>query len=123
MYSDTSMRIVSLMNGKCAEGAGSGNVSGTNVDMAPCSNGGHQKFMYNETDMTFRYGLNNMLCLDAGTSANCSMPPNSGYPYCNYSLDAQTRAEDLVSRMTMEEKVRTQILEVCVSIKFLGVSN
>ena len=106
LYNESTNQIVSLMNGRCAEGAGSANTSGTNVDMAPCSNGKNQMFVYNKTDMTFRYGINSMLCLDAGSSANCSVAPNSGYPYCNSSLDAKTRVDDLVSRMTLEEKVR-----------------
>lgn len=93
------------MNGKCANAENSGNISGTNMQMAPCTGAGNQKFLYNGTDMTFRYSFNQSLCLDAGTAINCTVEPYSTYPYCNVTLDAETRAKDLVSRMTLAEKV------------------
>ena len=100
------MTIISLMNGKCADAANSGNTSGTNIQMAPCTGAGNQKFVYNKADMTFRYSFNQTLCLDAGTAVNCTMGPCNTYPYCNVTLDAETRAKDLVSRMTLSEKVQ-----------------
>lgn len=109
MYNDTSMTIVSLMNGKCAETANSGNQSGTNVQMAPCNGAGSQKFVYNKTDMTFRYSLNQTTCLDAGTAVNCTIAPYDTFRYCDYTLDADTRARDLIQRMTLEEKVQHQL--------------
>ena len=45
------------------------------------------------------------LCLDVGSSGSCMEKPWSTYPYCNYQLDANTRAMDLVSRLTLDEKV------------------
>lgn len=67
----------------------------------------NQKWEYNSTDGTIR-GKQSGLCMDVGSKANCSEQPWSSYPYCNYSLDALARAEDLVSRMTLAEKVQTQ---------------
>lgn len=43
------------------------------------------------------------LCVDAGSFANCSMTPYSGYPYCNSSLPAATRAADLASRLNVAD--------------------
>lgn len=43
------------------------------------------------------------LCVDAGSTASCSIAPFSGYPYCNSSMDAADRAADLAARLTAEE--------------------
>ena len=50
-------------------------------------------------------GVESGLCVDVGSRASCQEEPWSGYPYCNPSLDPDTRAKDLVSRMTVDEKV------------------
>ena len=94
------------MNKRCVEGHSGGKMAGTNVEMGRCNGESSQSWFYNKTDYTFRYGADMALCLDAGSSTNCSESPASQYPYCNYSLNAETRAKDLVSRLENVEKVR-----------------
>ena len=36
---------------------------------------------------------------------NCTTPPYSSYPFCNPDLPTEERVNDLVSRMTLAEKV------------------
>ena len=93
------------MNRKCVATAPSTNFSGANVEMWPCSGGVEQSFVYNATDGTIRSKANNDLCLDAGASVNCTIAPYNTYAYCNYTLDAESRAKDLVSRLQLVEKV------------------
>ena len=50
------------------------------------------------------------LCLDVGSTGSCTEKPWSTYPYCNYQLDPKTRAMDLVSRLTLDEKVGVSCL-------------
>ena len=52
---------------------------------------------------------NTSLCLTASTSQtmpNCSMSPFNSYPYCNQALSTEDRVNDLLSRMTLDEKVK-----------------
>ncbi|XP_065841345.1 uncharacterized protein [Oscarella lobularis] len=95
------------MNKRCVEGHSGGKMAGTNVEMGRCNGESSQSWFYNKTDYTFRYGADMALCLDAGSSTNCSESPASQYPYCNCSLDAETRAKDLVSRLENVEKTRS----------------
>ena len=44
------------------------------------------------------------LCVAAGESVSCVSPPFSGYTYCNTSAPLAARIDDLVARMTPEEK-------------------
>ena len=49
------------------------------------------------------------LCLTASTSQtmpNCSMAPFNTYPYCNQELSVELRVNDLIQRMTLDEKVK-----------------
>ena len=50
---------------------------------------------------------NKSLCLTAiyYPIPNCTQSPYNGYPYCNPNLPVDQRVNDLVSRMTMEEKI------------------
>lgn len=57
------------------------------------------------TDGSIR-GVESGLCVDVGSKASCQEEPWSSYPYCNPNLDPDTRAKDLVGRMTVVEKVR-----------------
>lgn len=52
---------------------------------------------------------NSEICLDVGSRASCQEQPWSTYPYCNPHLDLETRATDLVGRMTIIEKVGMHI--------------
>eukprot|EP01084_Bolivina_argentea_P243629 408381_1 len=52
---------------------------------------------------------NSSLCLTVGMSSvmpNCTMAPLNTYPYCNQQLPTRDRVKDLVSRMTLSEKVQ-----------------
>ena len=109
IYNTTNGKILSLMNKFCAEGLASMSFAGTNVVTAKCTGRLNQAWFYNKTDQTFRYGMNKSLCLDAGSSVNCSVSPLNKYPYCNYTLDAETRAKDLISRLQTAEKVKPPI--------------
>jgi hypothetical protein len=40
------------------------------------------------------------LCVDAGSTVNCSVAPFSTYAYCNASLGTDVRADDLASRLS-----------------------
>ena len=109
-YDATNKTLVSLMNGMCASSAGGGNLSGANIQMAPCAaNDATQQFVFNPADGTIRYATNTGLCLDAGTNTSCFQAPTSGYAYCNTSLNIDDRVEDLLSRMELFEK--TQLLQ------------
>ena len=50
------------------------------------------------------------LCMDVGSRASCQETPWSAYPYCDPNLDTETRAKDLVNRMTIIEKVKALAL-------------
>jgi hypothetical protein len=54
----------------------------------------------------FQLAANRSICLDGGTpiERNCALQPYASYPYCNPALDATTRATDLVSRLSLDEK-------------------
>ena len=92
------------MSGMCIDAQDSGKTVGTNVQLWSCSGSDNQKWTLSSADGTIR-GVQSGLCLDVGSRASCMEPPWSGYPYCNDQLDAETRAKDLVSRLTLAEKV------------------
>ena len=108
-YNTTTKQIVSLMNGLCVAASEDSSVSGTNVQMWFCANSTGQQWMFNEQDGTFHSGLSSSLCLDAGTTVNCTMTPYSTYPYCDDTQTVDKRVADLLSRMTLAEK--TQLLQ------------
>lgn len=63
------------------------------------------------------------LCLDAGTTypnTACSFGINSNAPFCDPSLPTAARARDLVSKMTLDEKV-DQLLSEAPAIPRLGI--
>lgn len=39
------------------------------------------------------------LCVDAGSTVNCTVAPFNTYTYCNSLLGAATRAQDLAGRL------------------------
>ena len=97
--------ITSTMSGMCIDAQDFGKTDGTNVQLWSCSGNDNQKWSHDSADGTIR-GVQSGLCLDVGSKASCMDRPWSGYPYCDDKLDAKTRAEDLVSRLTLAEKVR-----------------
>jgi len=62
------------------------------------------------------------LCLDHGTTWQCDQADSliKGYPFCNHNLTSEQRANDLVSRMTSEEKI-SQMLVTSKAIPRLGI--
>lgn len=66
---------------------------------------------------------NMALCLDAGTTypnTACSFGINTEAPFCDPSLPTAARARDLVSKMTLDEKVN-QLLSEAPAIPRLGI--
>ena len=80
-------------------------IAGVPLSLQPCTKGGSiaQTFAYNSSTRTLILASNPTLCVDAGSSTNCSMPPQSSFPFCNHLLPPETRAADLVSRLTVPE--------------------
>jgi len=101
--------ITSVMSGKCMNSQNFGTTDGTNVELDSCSGTDDQKWIYKKgEDMTIRQ-VRSGLCLDVGSMADCTQKPWSTYGYCNYKLTADARAADLVSRITLEEKVNLML--------------
>ena len=64
----------------------------------------YQQFIINSPSNEYiAAAYNTSLCLAIG-DFNCTISPFNTYPYCNQQLPTRTRAEDLVSRMTLYEK-------------------
>ena len=66
---------------------------------------------------------NMVLCLDAGTTypnTACSFGVNADAPFCDPSLSTAERARDLISKMTLDEKVN-QLLSEAPAIPRLGI--
>lgn len=77
----------------------------SNVEIDTCSGGDNQLWTYNQQDSTLRLSHNTNLCLDVGSLATCQISPWNTYPYCQDSLDRDARANDLLNRLTLEDKV------------------
>ncbi len=62
------------------------------------------------------------MCLDAGSSYgyNCSVPPVSEYPFCNWTLPVDQRLDDLISRMTLTQ-LMSQLITTAPALPNLGV--
>ncbi len=63
------------------------------------------------------------LCLDAGTTypnSACSFGINTDKPFCDPSLPTAERARDLISRMSLDEKLQ-QLLSEAPAIPHLGI--
>ena len=60
------------------------------------------------------------LVFDGSPAASQSITPNANAPYLNPSLPLDRRVDDLVSRMTLEEKV-SQMMNVAPAIPRLGI--
>lgn len=62
---------------------------------------------------------NSSLCLTVGLF-NCSMSPFKTYPYCNQQLPTYQRVNDLLSRMTLDEKI-INLQHVNYGVRRLGI--
>ena len=96
--------IILYTLGKCLDSQDFGTLPGTNVQLWSCSGRDNQKWAYNSTDGSIR-GKQSGLCIDAGSQASCMEEPWSTYDYCNDTLEPEVRAQDLVGRLTLDEKV------------------
>ena len=41
------------------------------------------------------------LCIDVGSTATCTQPPWNTYPYCDHTLDIETKTKDLLNKHTI----------------------
>lgn len=75
------------------------------LSMQPCDQSYKtQQFSYDPATKYISIVANSSLCLTA-MKPNCTVKPFNTYPYCNQQLPSTKRAEDLVSRMTLYEKI------------------
>jgi len=116
---DSNGHIVSKLNGKCLEVKG--NIQeGSTTQMWDCADQANQKWFYNNSDGTFRSSQAPNLCLDVGSTLSCGDYPLNTYRYCNWTLPIEERLRDLLSRMTLEEKM-PQMLSGAPAIPRLGI--
>ena len=54
-------------------------------------------------------------------SVDCNSQPQASYPFCNYKLNSDERATDLVSRLTQEELIE-QTSSIAPAISRLGIN-
>jgi beta-D-xylosidase 4 len=89
------------MNGLCLA---AGDVAlGMSVRTASCNASPLQQFFYDSATGYFHLGANNTFCLDAGSSANCSMAPWSTYAYCDPTQSIDVRVDDFVQRLLPDD--------------------
>ncbi|XP_065184941.1 uncharacterized protein LOC135815554 [Sycon ciliatum] len=107
-YDKTNSYILSMMNGHCVTAQQF--VPGAGVVMENCSQAQDelQRWTYDAETKQFRlvHSGNPSLCLDAGSTANCSVEPFSTYAYCNSAASMVTRIDDLLPRLTVAEKAQ-----------------
>ena len=105
-YDAESHKLTSLMNKLCV--TAEGNFTGANVAIYNCQadRSTLQQWVYNATSGRITLLANPALCLDAGSSANCTIPPFSGYKYCDSTLTVQERVDDLLPRLQVAEKAQ-----------------
>lgn len=103
-YNPTTGQIASFW-GKCASVSAS--FPGIPVVLQACNvSDPRQRFSFDNSTgvLSMQAGDGSgPLCVDAGSSANCSMAPYNSYPYCNSSLGAADRAADLASRLNVAD--------------------
>lgn len=99
----TTNLIRSLYNGMCLGVVGA--IAGADLLLTQCdASNPLQQFVYSAATGVFTFnGANPPLCVDAGSKANCTLPPYNSYAYCNSSLPPTTRAADLASRLTVTD--------------------
>ena len=80
-------------------------VAGAPLVLQRCAPGAAplQRFAYDNATGALRLQADASLCVDAGSATNCSVPPTSGYAFCNTSAPPAARAADLAGRMQVEE--------------------
>ncbi|XP_065828934.1 uncharacterized protein [Oscarella lobularis] len=101
-------RIVQRTSGLCLDCSSYAKSRSWNVEIKECSGSDSQKWVYDEGKKTVlckEAALYRKMCLDVGATPTCADTPYSAFPYCNVSLDLITRTKDLVSRMTVAQKI------------------
>jgi xylan 1,4-beta-xylosidase len=73
--------------------------AGTAVVQVPCADVTTAQWTYSQSTGSVSWAHDPTLCLDAGTAVTCADAPFSSYPYCNASLTAAERVEDLLPRL------------------------
>ena len=76
-------------------------VAGMPLTLQSCSL--NTSFLLDNSTGAFHLQQDPTLCIDAGAVANCSLPPTSGFPFCNPALAPAERAQDLSERMSVGE--------------------
>ena len=75
------------------------------MTMQPCNQYSPlQQFQYDPKTQYISSIINTSLCLTA-MKPNCTVKPFNTYPFCDQQLPSKQRAVDLVSRMTLYEKI------------------
>jgi len=99
--------IVEIMSGLCLSAPSSDLQQYTSISIYNCNGQSYQKWYVNQTDSTIRPTNAPNLCLDGGSPnpRACDIPPGINLPFCNTSLDFETRAWDIVNRLTTQEKI------------------
>ncbi|KAH3745647.1 glycoside hydrolase family 3 domain protein [Pelomyxa schiedti] len=112
--------ILSKMDEKCLAIANGNSFEGTLVWEWTYESSDDQLWHYND-DGTFISKLNG-LCLRAGTEPlpTCEDYPLNTYDYCKVNLPIAQRASDLVSRMTLDERM-SQMVNEAPAIFRLGI--
>ena len=64
-----------------------------NIQIGTCNDDDTQILIY-EQDGKLRKDQD--LCIDVGSVATCTQPAQNTYPYCDYTLDIETRTKDLL---------------------------
>ena len=107
-YDVESKQIVSLMNGFCLTVFGPDLHASASISMEKCSKANQDRQMWSYHADTGTIEANNSgLCIDAGSAVvGCTVAPFSSYPYCNYTLSVPERVEDLIKRLTVDEKAQ-----------------
>ena len=105
-FDPTTKQITSLMNGFCVTAVN--NISGSVLVMDKCKASTQvlQQWEYNSTTGLIRLAAIPTLCVDVGSTSNCSMAPYSAHTYCNPAAPVPARVEDLLSRLSVAEKAQ-----------------
>ena len=96
--------------GLCLQSLGS-NYDYASIQILKCNIGyatdSLQQFIYDSSTGYIKSNNNNTLCVTAMgyTYPNCSQSPLSSNPYCDESLDIDQRVNDLVTKMSIWEKI------------------
>ena len=81
--------------------------SGANIQIDTCNGGDNQIWSYSSTDYTLSLKSAPGYCVDVGSTATCADAPWNTLPYCDTTLDLETRVKDLLSRLSLSDKVCT----------------